>query len=234
MQALILFAMMSLFSSTNEPPEKVYTKLEYAADTPYIHPQPSLSSVALAKEEAPQPSYLIYLDPGHGGDKNHGCRGHDGRYESEANLLLALDIRRHLEKSGVKVLMTREGDVDVPLYDRPREAHRIKAWAFVSVHHNAPGAGKDPLVTRYRAVYSWNDLGKKLADAIALELDPCQSLHANFAVTRSPEIPSVLIEADFLTHPEGCRDSFDPAKRDAIAAKIATAIVKYLGLEPRQ
>ncbi len=214
MHALILFAMMGLFSTTNEPPEKVWTKLEYASDVP-------------AAIDAKRPR-LVYLDPGHGGDKNHGCRGWDGRYESEANLLLALDIRRHLEAAGVEVLMTRESDVDVPLYDRPREAHRIKARAFVSVHHNAPAAGKDPLATRYRAVYSWNGLGKELADAIARELDPCQSLHANFAVTRSPEIPSVLIEADFLTHPDGCRDSFDPAVRDAIAAKIAAAIAAYL------
>lgn len=216
MRLLVLLAMMGLFGP-DEPPPRGYAKLEYAADAP-----------AARQPGRPLGEMTVFLDPGHGGEKSHGCRGYDGRSESEANLLLALDIRRHLAASGVKVLMTRESDVDVPLYERPREAHRIKADAFVSVHYNAPAADKDPLAVRYRAVYSWNDLGKELADRIAAGMEPCQSLNANFAVTRSPEIPSVLIEADFLTHPDGCRDAFDPEKRDRLAAQIAAAILGYL------
>lgn len=207
----VLIAMMSLFG-TNEVPEKVYAKLEYSGDAPH----------AILKTMPP----LVYLDPGHGGEKGHGCKGFDGRFESEANLLLALDVKAALERQGVKVLMTRESDVDVPLYERARHAHSLPADCFVSIHHNAPAPGKD-VMTRYRAVYSWNDLGKELADRIADSLAPCQSLHANFAVTRSNEIPSVLVEADFLTHPEGCRDAFDPLIRASVAEKIASGIIAW-------
>lgn len=220
MSGLIVLAMMSLFGpdeieNTNAVPERVYTKLAYAADTPATRP-------------ADRVSPLVFIDPGHGGKKNHGCRGYDGRFESEANLLLALAVRDELIKADVEAMMTREDDSDVPLYERPRRAHELKADAFVSIHHNAPAAGKDPLAVRYRAVYSWNDLGQRLAVAIAARLAPCDSLHANFAVTRSPEIPSVLVEADFLTHPDGCREAFDPERRAQIARAIAQGILDWL------
>lgn len=207
----LILAMMSLFG-TNEPPERVYARLQYSGEKPH----------AIVRENRP----LVYLDPGHGGEKSHGCKGYDGRFESEANLLLALDVKAELEALGAKVLMTRTDDTDVPLYERPRHAHEIKADCFVSVHHNAPAAGKD-IMTRYRAVYSWNALGEELAKDIAEAMAPCQSLHANFAVTRSDEIASVLIEADFLTHPEGCRDAFDPQKRRVLARQIAVGIMAW-------
>ncbi|MBR4354551.1 MAG: N-acetylmuramoyl-L-alanine amidase [Kiritimatiellae bacterium] len=207
----VLIAMMSLFG-TNEPPQRVYSRLEYSGEKPHV----------ILKTMPP----LVYLDPGHGGEKGHGCQGYDGRFESEANLLLALDVKAALERGGVQVLMTRDADVDVPLYERARHAHAIKADCFVSLHHNAPAPGKD-VMTRYRAVYSWNDLGKSLADQIAVALEPCQSLHANFAVTRSDEIASVLVEADFLTHPDGCRDAFDPVVRGQIANQIASGILAW-------
>ena len=207
----VILAMMSLFG-TNEAPEKVYVKLPYSGDEPH------------AIIQAMEP--LVYLDAGHGGEKSHGCKGYDGRFESEANLLLAMDVKRELELLGARVLMTRTEDVDVPLYERARHAHAIKADCFVSIHHNAPAPGKD-IMTRYRAVYSWNDLGAALAESIAEAMAPCQALHANFAVTRSNEIASVLIEADFLTHPDGCRDAFDPEKRRALARQIAAGIMAW-------
>ena len=194
----------------NVPPPR-YPKLEYAADTPCL-----------------TRTRIVYLDPGHGGEGGHGCRAYNGKWEKDANLALALEVKAHLEEEGVEVKMTRETDAEVPLYERARDAHKIKAACFVSIHYNAPAASKDPLTVRYRSVYSWNDLGKKLADSIAEAYAPCESLHANFAVTRSPEIPSCLVEADFLTHPDGCRDAFDPTVRDQVASQIAAGILNFL------
>ena len=61
-----------------------------------------------------------------------------------------------LESRGYNVAMTRETDVFIPLYDRPKVAHREKADAFISIHHNAPPFDRDPTRIRYQAVYAWN------------------------------------------------------------------------------
>ena len=206
---LTMLASMTFFSGEEQAP-RVYTKLEYAADF-----------------ECTNRTKVVYLDAGHGGELAHGCKGYDGRWEKNANLLLTFDVKAALEARGIEVKLTRDKDINIPLYDRPRAAHAEKAACFVSLHHNAPAADKNPLEIRYRSVYSWNDLGKSLADKIAAAIGG-DSLHANFAVTRSPEIPSCLVEADFLTHPEGCAAAFDPEKRRALAEQIAEAIVEWL------
>ena len=54
------------------------------------------------------------------------------------------------------------------------------------------------------------------------------SLHANFAVTRNPEIPSCLVEADFITSPEGEEAIFNNERRGVLARAIADGIEDWL------
>lgn len=192
---------------------KIYGKLEYAAERPRI-------PVAGA---AP----LVYLDPGHGGPTDCGAVSPHGRAEKEANLLLAAAVAAKLRSRGIAVKMTRSDDRAIPLMERARPAHEAGAAVFVSIHHNAPAIATDPLAARYAAVYSWNPLGAGLAEAIAAKLG-AKNLHANFAVTRSPEIPSVLVEADFITHPQGEEDSWNPQEVTRRAECVAAGIVAYL------
>ena len=125
------------------------------------------------------------------------------------------------------VLLTRS-----PLYDRPKAAHTNDADAFVSIHHNAPPYDKDPNLLRYHTVYSWNPIGEALATAINAEMasalgDTLKSngpMHANFAVTRNPEIPSCLVEVDFVTSPAGEEAIWNAARRRVVAEAIADGI----------
>lgn len=199
-------------------PPKVYEKLKYASDTARTNRVGT-----------------IYLDPGHGGT-DMGTFGPHGLAEKEANLLMALAVRRELEGRGLRVVMTRTDDRPVELYSRARAAHADgKAAAFVSIHHNAPPYDKDPRVFRYHAVYAWNEIGEGLAKpineamakAFGRELRNNGVIHANFAVTRSSELPSCLIEVDFMTTPEGEADCWNEARRAKIAAAIAEGIVKW-------
>ena len=52
-------------------------------------------------------------------------------------------------------------------------------------------------------------------------------MHANFAVTRNPEIPSCLIETDFITTPEGEVDCLDSARRIKVASAIADGFADW-------
>ena len=49
-------------------------------------------------------------------------------------------------------------------------------------------------------------------------------MHANFAVTRNPEIPSCLVEADFVTSPAGEESIWNAARRRLVAEAIADGI----------
>ena len=192
-----------------------YTKLDYLPDDPLAHPTNISPS-----------TITVCIDPGHGGSAK-GAVSHSGLLEKDINLMLANDIRYALTNAGFRVVMTREDDRDVDLFARPAVAIMNDCDLFVSVHHNAPGPGKDPLKVRYKSVYSWNPLGQRLADSIAGRWK-CVSLHANFAVTRNPRIPSVLLEADFITHPAGERSSLDPVVRRIQAAEVVSGILDWL------
>ncbi|MBS7668621.1 N-acetylmuramoyl-L-alanine amidase family protein [Croceicoccus gelatinilyticus] len=57
---------------------------------------------------------------------------------------------------------------------------------------------------------------------------------ANFVVLRSPELPSVLFEAGYLTNPEDAARLSDPATRQAVAEALARAILTdLLASQPR-
>ena len=206
------------------PPPKVWEKLAYCGDTPKPHPS----------GKAPGEITLV-LDPGHGGSDTGSLSPH-GLYEKNANLLQTLAVRDALVRRGYKVLMTREKDVPLVLTERPRLAHEANADAFVSIHHNAPAVDGDAVAARYTAVYSWNPLGEALSRAIAKRLElaldgdvPSKgSLHANFAVTRNPEIPSCLVEVDFMTSPAGDEAVFNPARRAFLAEAIADGVEDWI------
>lgn len=205
--------------SALKPPKK-WTKLPYAGDTPQPPP--------IGK---PPAEITLVLDPGHGGTDTGALSPH-GFCEKQANLLTAQEVKKALEELGYRVLMTRETDVAVPLYDRPKLAHKEKAAAFISIHHNAPPLDKDPRRLRYAAVYAWNDIGRALAqdissafdDALEGEMPNNGVMSGNLAVTRNPEIPSCLVEVDFVTSPAGEAAIWNVKRRRYMAQAIAHGI----------
>lgn len=205
------------------PPEKKWEKLEYAKDEAKEPPT----------NRAPH-EITVVIDPGHGGSDT-GARSPHGFCEKDANLLTARCVRDELAAMGYNVLMTRDDDSFPALYDRPKVAHENNADAFVSIHHNAPPYDKDPNVMRYHAVYSWNPIGERLAAAINAKMSEALgatlrsngTMHANFAVTRNPEIPSCLVEVDFVTSPAGEEAIWSAERRARVGRAIAAGIADW-------
>lgn len=214
-----------LAAGARKAPEKKYEKLPYAGDKPRKHPS----------GRAPG-EITIVLDPGHG-EADTGATSPHGWFEKDANLLLANEVRDALVARGYRVVMTREDDSFPALYDRPKVAFSSNADAFVSLHHNAPPHDKDPTKLRYHCVYAWNAVGERLARAInkrmatsfGKSLQDNGVMHANFAVTRNPEIPSCLVEADFITSPAGEESVWNPEQRKKTSAAIAAGIADWCG-----
>lgn len=205
-------------------PAPVYNKLDYAGDVPKAHPA----------GKAPR-EVTVVLDPGHGGKKDLGSLSPHGWFEKDANLLLSEAVREELVKLGYRVVPTRRNDRAITLYDRPQAIYAVNADAFISIHHNAPPINRDAAAIRYSAVYCWNPIGEALAGAIARRMAEVQApdvksngvIYGNLAVTRNPEVPSCLIEADFITNPAGEEAVWNPECRRRLAEAIAAGFADW-------
>jgi N-acetylmuramoyl-L-alanine amidase len=79
----------------------------------------------------------IVIDPGHGGGDT-GARGAGDTTEKEYVLRLARRIKTAVEsRIGIRVILTRDGDDDVPLDRRASVANNNKADLYISLHTNA-------------------------------------------------------------------------------------------------
>lgn len=80
---------------------------------------------------------LIVIDPGHGGN----LPGAEGRISAEKDITLqvSLKLKEAIEKElpGVKAILTREKDIDVPFRERSEIANRNHADLFLSIHCNS-------------------------------------------------------------------------------------------------
>ena len=200
------------------------------------------------------PVSTVVLDPGHGG-KDTGARS---PYEYEKNFALdvARRVRNELQKSGVRVVLTRNTDSFVELADRAKVANHLKNSIFVSLHFNA-GDGNQAASgfeiycvtprgapsTAYEQIHERDMVEENgnehdihsfaLANAIyhsmhgKLEMFDRGVKRARFAVIRLAEVPSVLIEGGFMTNPADARKVASREWRDDYAAAIARGILEY-------
>lgn len=91
---------------------------------------------------------VIVIDAGHGGEAEGTKSEYDGQLilEKDLNLKIAMSLKDELENyEHVKILMVREGDVDVENQARADFAYENKADYYISIHCNATGdENEDP------------------------------------------------------------------------------------------
>lgn len=168
----------------------------------------------------------IVIDPGH--SKDPGAVGPTGYTEAEANLAIALALRKELQSKGAKVVMTREDDSHVDLYDRPAIAKLSDADLFVSIHNNALPDGVNPFTNNGTSSYYYHPHSIDLARCIHTEMLKATGLpdhglyHGNLAVNRPTQYPAVLVECAFMMIPQ--QEAM--LKTDKFRKKVAKAITK--------
>jgi N-acetylmuramoyl-L-alanine amidase len=78
----------------------------------------------------------VVLDPGHGGE-DAGARGANGVNEKDLTLAVARRLKATIEgRLGIRVLLTRDDDRNVPIDERTAIANNNKADLFISLHAN--------------------------------------------------------------------------------------------------
>jgi N-acetylmuramoyl-L-alanine amidase len=79
----------------------------------------------------------VAIDPGHGGE-DEGAKGANGAKEKDLALAIARRLKGTIEaRLGIRVLLTRDDDRNVPIDERTAVANNNKADLFVSLHANA-------------------------------------------------------------------------------------------------
>ncbi|PLX94026.1 MAG: N-acetylmuramoyl-L-alanine amidase [Desulfuromonas sp.] len=105
----------------------------------------------------------IVVDAGHGG-KDPGAVGPSGVREKDVVLQMALMLAKKLEKEfKCEVILTRDGDVFLPLEERTAIANKVGADLFISVHANANNSSKAYGIETYYLNFSKNDKAAAVA-----------------------------------------------------------------------
>jgi N-acetylmuramoyl-L-alanine amidase len=145
--AALLKKMQSGPAQPNDPIgqilEQAQAKDNPAASTPNV---PATPGVASPTPAAPKPTQragpvvrlvTVVLDPGHGGE-DPGAIGAAGTREKDVVLAMAKKLRaRLIQLPNVRVLLTRDEDVFIPLAQRVATARAVNADVFISIHADA-------------------------------------------------------------------------------------------------
>ncbi len=212
---------------------------------PLFSPTPSPASARIR---------TIVIDPGHGGkDPGFQVGSHQ---EKQYTLLLAQELLAQLKRAGFNASLTRTRDVYVEKSARPEIARQRGADLFISLHWNATSVGKNDVkgVQTYcltPAGAASSNSGDDVSDVeakpgnrndrqnVLLAYDLQKTLtrdlgaddrgvrRARFAVLCGAEMPAVLIEGGYMSHPEESREIYDSAYRRHMATSIVAGVMAY-------
>jgi N-acetylmuramoyl-L-alanine amidase len=195
-----------------------------------------------ATDVLPLAGLRVAVDAGHCPDT--GAIGCTCVIERDVNILIAKDLALILREKGATVIMTREGNECVALYERPKIAWQNHADILISCHNNALADGGNPLINNGYGVYYANPWSFALAKEIHGAYDEIigvkssmipplndDGLHyGNLALPRTPEMVSVLTESAYMIVPREeyllTTDTFQKQCAEAMATGIERFVAK--------
>jgi N-acetylmuramoyl-L-alanine amidase len=144
-------------------------------------------ATALAQPRArrkPAPLRVVAIDPGHGG-ADPGAISPRGLHEKDITLATARALTRRLEATGrFHVVLTRHGDVFVPLRERVARARARHADLFLSIHADTlPDAD-----LRGLSVYTLSEAASDRATAALASRENRDDFSARLKLARRPAV----------------------------------------------
>ena len=200
------------------------------------------------------PIRTVAINAGHGGKDPGNTEGR--KQEKHYTLLLAGELRRRLERAGLRVIMVRSTDHFIDLEDRPAAATKARADVYVSLHFNAfdgPGAAEVGGVETYcltpAGASSTNDtgnhgggwhpgnrfdhdnivLGHQIHRAIVqgTDLNDRGLRRARFKELTLLDMPGILVEGGYMTNAHDAGTIYSMEGRTSLARAIADGVLAY-------
>ena len=189
---------------------------------------------------------LVIVDAGHGG--HDGGAVANGAIEKHLALEIARKVRDELVAAGLRVVMTRDGDVFLPLEERAALSEKLGAEVFVSVHINTDGSGSEAegLETYFSGKSSLvavrktgrKDRNHSMSEKLASLVQRCAceesqvvnrgTKQRDYVVIEEACCPAVLVECGFLTNTIEARRLREKAHQEKLAAGIASGVKLFL------
>jgi N-acetylmuramoyl-L-alanine amidase len=180
-----------------------------AARRPAEQRPPSARKPPLARKHL----RVVALDPGHGG-ADPGAVSPHRIYEKDITLAAARELARQLDATGrYHTVLTRRGDIFVPLHARVARARASRPELFLSIHADT----LPDHTMRGLSVYTLSNEASDRATAVLALRENRENFVAGVQLSRQPrEIGAIL---------------FDLARRqtDNLSLTLAHAIVAELG-----
>lgn len=170
----------------------------------------------------------VILDPGHGAHDRGAAIGYV--YEKHLALDTARRVEQLLKKEGIKVIMTRNRDVFIPLQGRSATGNSKSNSIFVSIHYNYNRGGSGSGAETYYHFSSSYTLAAYIQAYLVQRTRMTNrgvksaSYHVIRETTRNP---AVLVECGFVSNPTERARMLTGEFRARIAEGIAQGIVAY-------
>jgi N-acetylmuramoyl-L-alanine amidase len=180
---------------------------------------------------------VVLVDAGHGGAQPGAQAA--GVFEKTLTLAIATEIKKQAEAAGMKVIMTRTSDTDIPVMDRVEAIKSANPDIAISIHINSdPSATKNGIECyagannhpAFAATSSkaGNHLLQSLAGIKGLAINnQLQSRNTGIAVLKMPACPSVLIEYGYISNASDLAYITQPGNQEELAKQTVNGLLRY-------
>lgn len=185
----------------------------------------------------------IVLDPGHGG-QDPGKVSEQGTLEKDINLSIALKVKQLLASQPVKVILTRDSDVDLSTTDSGHKMSDLKnridlitehsPLLTVSIHQNSY---PDPSVIGAQCFYrQGSEEGRQLAQILQTQIVASTNQtkireikdNESYYLLKNSPVTTAIVECGFLSSPQEEALLLTEEYQDKMAWAIHLGILQYI------
>jgi N-acetylmuramoyl-L-alanine amidase len=173
---------------------------------------------------------VVAIDAGHGGSNNGATGLTSNINEKDYTLKIAKQVEKYLKRKNVKVVMTRNEEMDLSMIDRTMLLRKAEPDLLISIHLNSSGNESVQGVSTYYRYIGFRSLSQALLNRmLELGLNNYGNVGAfNFSLSGPTEYPNALVEVAFLSNPEDEKKILDEDFHKDVAKKIYKGIQDWL------